>query len=238
MGGVGGRGQFTEGLSKQYIRQNPKTGFLVMTLDKDLWRGKATWTHCATAGEDYDAYNSTPMFRYNAYFGIHTVYYMDLVSQTGKTPLPMGQIIPAALKTMLAKAFWKKDTPTPALNAWTQALMNKLDNLKFLAYVDEDGYPVIIPVIQAAAPDSTHILFSTAAYGDEVKAIPAGTPLAVFGMTLKMEDVLMRGTFTGLQHMAGVQCGSIEVDWVYNSMPPTPGQIYPPIALEPIRDFS
>ena len=38
-------GQFTEGLSKSYIQSNPKTGFLVMSLDRNLWRGKAIYTH-------------------------------------------------------------------------------------------------------------------------------------------------------------------------------------------------
>ena len=36
-------GQFTEGISKKNILSNPKTGFLIMTLDKSLWRGKAIW---------------------------------------------------------------------------------------------------------------------------------------------------------------------------------------------------
>ena len=34
-------GQFTEGLSKRYVRENPKTGFLIMSLEKQVWRGKA-----------------------------------------------------------------------------------------------------------------------------------------------------------------------------------------------------
>ena len=38
-------GQFTEGFSKQHILNNPKTGFLIMSLDKNIWRGKATFTH-------------------------------------------------------------------------------------------------------------------------------------------------------------------------------------------------
>jgi len=41
--------------------------------------GKVRWTHEVRAGEDYELYNHKPMFRYNAYFGIHTVHYLDLV---------------------------------------------------------------------------------------------------------------------------------------------------------------
>ncbi|MRR37157.1 hypothetical protein EG829_21365 [bacterium] len=46
-------GQFSEGLSKQHVKTNPKTGFLIMTLDRSLWRGKALWSHQETHGEDY-----------------------------------------------------------------------------------------------------------------------------------------------------------------------------------------
>ena len=37
-------GQFMEGHSKQFIRQNPHVGWLIMTLDMDVWRGKASFT--------------------------------------------------------------------------------------------------------------------------------------------------------------------------------------------------
>ena len=46
-------GQFVEGQSKSYIRHNPKVGFLVMTLDRNLWRGKATFTHTAQQGPEF-----------------------------------------------------------------------------------------------------------------------------------------------------------------------------------------
>src|SRR4030042_5830995 len=95
-------GQFTEGLSKQHILNNPKTGFLIMSLDKNLWRGKATFTHSTKEGPEYDYFNNVPMFRYNAYFGVHTVYYLDLLSHTGKEPLLLNRIISAALQTLLA----------------------------------------------------------------------------------------------------------------------------------------
>ena len=230
-------GQFTEGLSKQFILQNPKTGFLVMSLDKQMWRGKATFTHTARKGKEYDFYNNTPMFRYNAYFGVHTVYYMDLVTHSGRQSLPMGKIIWAAMLTMLARTLGKKDGREPVMNDWTRRLMNKMDNLKFLAYVDGDGYPVILPVIQAQCLDANQVIFSMAAYGDELDTIPSDCAVAVFGMSLTMEDVLVRGTYLGKIRIAGVQAGSVVVNWVYNAMPPVPGQVYPPLPLEAVRQF-
>ena len=230
-------GQFTEGLSKDFIFKNPKTGFMVMSLDKSLWRGKAVFTHTAREGKDYEFYNNTPMFRYNAYFGVHTVYYMDLVSHTGKEALPMGQIIWAAVLSMIARRLGRKPGQAQALNLWTRTFLNKLDNLKFLAYVGEDGFPWIIPAIQAQSLDGQHVLFSSAVYGEELERIPPGSSLAVFGMALTMEDVLARGVYQGLQRVGGIRCGVLKVDWVYNPMPPAPGQIYPSVPLEAVRQF-
>jgi hypothetical protein len=230
-------GQFTEGISKENLSNNPKAGFLLMGLDRNLWRGKAVYKHRSNAGAEYDYYNNVPMFRYNAYFGIHTVCYLDLVGHSGKSPLPMNRIIFAAIQTVLARTLARKSARETVINGWTRAFLDKLDNLKFLCYVDADGYPTLIPAIQTQSLDDRHLLFSTSVYSDELEAIPAGIPLSVFGMALTMEDVLLRGKYQGFRRLGGVRVGVLEVDWVYNPMPPVPGQIYPPIPVRAITEF-
>jgi hypothetical protein len=177
------------------------------------------------------------MFRYNAYFGIHTVHYMDLIAHTGRQALPMNAIIFAALQTLLARTLASPRRSAEVLNPWTRAFLNKIDNLKFLAYIAADGFPMIIPVIQAQAGGKTHIYFSTGVYSGELNAIPRGSPVAILGMALTMEDVLVRGVYEGVQRRAGFRCGSVAVDWVYNPMPPVPGQVYPQVDLKPVTQF-
>jgi hypothetical protein len=230
-------GQFTEGYSKKHILTNPKTGFLIMSLDKNVWRGKAAYTHFARDGKEYDYYNNIPMFRYNAYFGIHTVYYLNLVAHMGKASLPMNKIIIAAMQTMMARKLGHKTDEQQVLNPWTRNFLNKIDNLKFISYVGVDGYPVIIPAIQAQSLDSQHILFSPSVNTEELKIIPAGTSMAVFGMALTMEDVLIRGSYLGIQRIGGFKSGRLKVEWVYNPMPPVMGQIYPPLTLQAVKEF-
>lgn len=230
-------GQFMEGTSKKHVRENPRTGFMVMGLDKRIWRGFADYSHSENSGKDYEYYNNTPLFRYNAYFGVHRVHYMNLIAHTGVQPLPMNRIIPAAVMTMVAKNLIRKSQKTPVLNPWTQAFFNKIDNLKFIGYVNAEGYPVIIPLIQAQTLDREHLVFSFGAFGEELARIPAFTPVAVFGMALTMEDVLVRGTYQGVKRAAGIKCGIVQLDWVYNSMPPTPRQIYPEVMIEAVREF-
>jgi hypothetical protein len=230
-------GQFTEGLSKEHVRRNPRTGFLVMSLQKDVWRGTATFTHSAKGGPEHEAYNNQPLFRYNAYFGIHTVYFLDLVEHTGRQALPMGGIVAASLATAAARVAAGSTRGCKALNPWTRKLVSAMGNLKFAVYLAPDGYPRVVPILQAQAASRDRIIFSPLVYRDDLAAIPVGASLAVFGMTLKMEDVLMRGRYFGMRRFGGIRCGVVDVDWVYNSMPPVPGRIYPPVGLEAVREF-
>ena len=230
-------GQFTEGHSKHNLKTNPHAGFMIMGLDRRLWRGKATFTHAQRHGPEFEYYNNVPMFRYNAYFGVHTVYYLDLVGHTGRWPLPMDRIIFAAVQTMLARSLSPRTGGTEVFNPWTRSFLNKLDNLKFLAYVAEDGHPVIIPAIQTQCLNARQLAFSTSVYSDELKAIPDGAHLAAFGLALSMEDVLLRGVYRGIQRHGGIRVGVLDVDWVYNPMPPVPGQVYPLTPLEAVRQF-
>ena len=230
-------GQFSEGMSKKHVRENPRTGFLIMTLDRSMWRGAAVWTRAVKKGEDYDMFNMKPMFRYNAYFGIHTVHYMDLHHTYGREGLPLGSIILASLMTAAAKSGVKRKGNTTVLNSWAHRLFDRLDSLKFLAYVGDDGFPVIVPLLQCQASDSGRLAFSTCAYTDELRLIPPGKDVAVFGLTMQMEDVLTRGKFLGYRRSRGITLGTVDIEWVYNSMPPTPGQVYPAKPLEAVVDF-
>ena len=230
-------GQFMEGSSKKNVLTNPKVGFMIMSLAKDLWRGKADYSVAVKSGKDYDFYNNTPLFRYNAYFGVHTAHYMDLICQTGKHPLPMNKIIVAAIKTMLMKALLPKKGKVQVLNGWSKAFFDKIDNLKFLSYVGADGYPVIIPLIQAQSLDAEYMVFSFGGFGAELERIPAYTPVAVFGMALTMEDVLVRGTYQGFKRVLGMKCGVVQLDYAYNPMPPKPQRIYPEVPIEAVTEF-
>ncbi len=231
-------GQFCKGLSKQYIQENPHIAFLIMTMDKKMWRGRAKWTHLKNEGPEYERYNEIPMFRYNTYFGINTVHYLDLMETSDALDLPMTKIILSALLTKLAKGMVKTKMEDRILKPFAEDLFNQLGSLKFIAYIGPDGFPVLVPVIQCQAADSRRLVFYPMAFQDELLRVPKDTTVAVFGLTMKMEDVLVRGTFRGFNRIMGLRFGTIDIEWVYNSMPPAHGQIYPEVALEPIVDFN
>ena len=117
-------------------------------------------------------------------------------------------------------------------------MFNNPSALKFIAWVKPDDYPALVPVLQCQAADSTRLAFSTAAFGSELAKIPPGAEAAVFALTMKMEDVLTRGTFNGFTRHRGVKLGTIDINWVYKAMPPVHGQIYPEKSSKRSRTFS
>jgi hypothetical protein len=212
-------------------------GFLIMTLDRKLWRGRAVWTHSRQDGPEFEAYNDMPMFRYNSYFGINTVHYMDLVGYSGPKKLPLSKIIRSTLKTRMARGAQRDDAYERVLQPFSEQLFKRMDTLKFLAYVKPDGFPCIIPLLQCQAPNSRRLVFDIGPWNTDLVRIPEHTPLAVFGLTMAMEDVLVRGTYRGVRKSRGIRLGVLDLNWVYNSMPPCHGQIYPEVPLEAVTIF-
>lgn len=230
-------GEFCQGKSKEYMQRTAKIGFAILTLDKKLWRGKALWTHLKKEGPEYEIYNNQPMFRYNTYFGINTVHYFDLKETTVGSSLPLASVVKSALLTKMAKGSAAKGNSERVLSHFGEKLFNGLDSIKFLSFIGDDGFPVIIPAIQCQAADSSRLAFHPGAFGDELNMLKPGMIVAVFCLTMQMEDVLVRGIFNGYSRYRGVKLGTLDIDWVYNSMPPNHGRIYPPVPLERVVNF-
>ena len=236
-------GQFCEGRSKEHVRTNPRTAFLVMSLEREIWRGTATWTGSTKEGDDYVRFNQLPMFRYNSYFGIHTVHYMDLESFTGKESLSVPGVVAETLSTTVAGGLTSAlrstvlERPRPVLKPWAVSLLSKPTTLKFLAHVADDGFPRIIPLVPAFPSGADALVIGPTSASSELCDVEPRSPVAILALNLEMESVLVRGPFSGLNPWKGKLIAAVELDWVYNSMPPQQGQIYPQPPLEPVRAF-
>jgi hypothetical protein len=230
-------GEFSRGLSKDFMQRRPRVGFLVMSLDRRLWRGRALWKRRAKEGPEYVKYNRQPMFRYNAYFGINTVHYFDLVGVEGPAPLPMGGIILATLATAAATAFGagraRPREGAAILPPSALGILDAMASLNFLSFVDDEGFPRIVPVLQARSAGASRVAFAPGPWGPELRAMRPGSRAALFSMNLGMESFLARGDYSG--PIGGGLLG-IDLDFLYDSAPPLHGQVYPPLPLVPFRE--
>ncbi len=225
-------GQFCEGQSKQFIPKRPKAGFLILSMEKELWRGRAVWKSKANTGPEYDKYNDKPLFRYNSYFGINTVHFLDLVDISEISSLDMGAIIRGALLTRLRRGS-AKGHENGALNKVSYDIISGLSTLKFIAAKDDEGFCSIIPIIQAAPSGSGRIAFTLPPYRDEIEKIPPGQKAAVFAMQMDTVSVLTKGTFSGVQKGIGV----FDIEKVYNPLMPFPCYVYPREELRAVTEF-
>ncbi len=227
-------GEFSRGLGKKFMAERPRVGFPVMSLDRRLWRGRALWKRSAKEGPEYVRYNRQPMFRYNAYFGINTVHYLDLESVEGPDKLPLGGIALASMATALASGGARPARGKAVLPPFARGIIDALASLNFLAWVEPGGFPRLVPVIQARSAGASRIVFTPGPWAEEIRAIPEGSKAAIFSMNLDMESFMARGDFTALR---GKALYGIDLDFLYNSAPPCHGQVYPPRPLEAMTEF-
>lgn len=228
-------GQFCAGLSKRFLVERPRAGFLALDADLRFVRGNATYTHSAATGPEFDRYNDIPMFRYNSYFGFSRVFYLDLDGVTKLDALDRNRIVLGAVLTRIAAPFCAR-SGRGALPHAAKALFAQLDGLKFLAYFNKSGAIKIIPIIQASHAGSDRIVFSTVPFGAELARVPDGAKAAVLCLNLDMECVLVKGVYHGMGGL--IRHGIVDVERVYNAMPPKMEYVYPRSErIEPLSVF-
>lgn len=231
-------GQFVRGESKWFMQNYPRISFFILSPHvKRMWLGKAKWTHKKLDGPELERYKEMPMQRYNAYFPINVVHYLDLVETTGAMKLPVTAIFFSSILTWLAKNCATTRLDGRILKHYAEKLFNKLTTFKFFSFIGDDGYPQIVPFVQCMAADSRRLAFYPALLDEKMKILPPGTAVAAYCLSTTLESVLTRGTFLGYRKYRGIKLGIIDINWVYNSMPPNAGQIYPEIKLETVVDF-
>ncbi len=216
-------GQFSQGLSKKNMAERHKTGFAIMGLDMSFWTGRMDWTGKATEGEEYVRYNQMQMWRFNTYFGIDTVHYFDLKDISEKRKLDLLGIGLNAVKAILKKGVYKTDGKEQVMRPFAEKLFNGLGNPKFISFIDKDGYPVIVPIVQAQSAGSDVIVFSAKPYAEDLKELGKDARVAVFCADMDMKNVLVKGTFGGFEK----GMGRVVIDRVYNSLPPICRYVYP-----------
>ncbi len=234
-------GQFSEGESKRHLRERPEAAFAVLTADRRVWRGRARWTREAKSGADYEHYNHKPMFRYNAYFGIHTIHYLDLIDVDPESSVPLMGLalgtLGGALRGQTADCADDESLDaTRVLTPWAERHLARAATVCFLTYLDGDKWPVIVPVVPCHNDGDRRLVFTPTVYRTDLEAIEPGSPVAVLALNFDMESVLVRGPLRGFERRRGIRAGVIDIDWVYNSMPPKHGVIYPPRPLHGIHE--
>ncbi|MHA2296617.1 MAG: hypothetical protein ACXAEU_23525 [Candidatus Hodarchaeales archaeon] len=236
-------GQFTEGTSKKNILNNSKQGMFYMNAEMPykFVQAKVDYEHLKHGGEDCEHFSRGRMFRYLTYVNVHTCYYNNVKAVTSVRGLGLGGIVRGLLTNVIAKGGTKVKNPENKLPVFGQEIFNQMTSVKVISFIDTDGYPVIIPCFGLNAPDRSRLVFPLSQFKEDLEQIPEGAKVAVYVVVsenLELTNMMINGTFTGFDKFRGFKYGIIEIDEIYNSMPPLHGIIYPEIQTRPkVTDF-
>ncbi|MHA1270908.1 MAG: hypothetical protein ACTSPY_14030 [Candidatus Helarchaeota archaeon] len=229
-------GQFTEGTSKENVRKNKKQGVFIMTPESPykFIQAKIELENIKKEGEDVEYFSRMNFYRYNCYLNVHTVYYNKIIATTQVRNLSIGGIIKGMLVNIIGKGATKSKDHEIKLPKLGYNLFNGAIYPKFISYIDpSDGYPIIIPCFQMRAPDRSKLVFTLSQFKYDLQSIPENVNVAAYAMNFEPIMIHVNGIFTGFQKFRGIKYGIIEIEEVYNPMPPLAGVIYPKIQTRP-----
>ncbi|MBD3353789.1 MAG: hypothetical protein GF364_20070 [Candidatus Lokiarchaeota archaeon] len=225
-------GQFSQGRSKKYVRENSKQGFYIMnssiSIPIKFIHGKINLKRIEDEGENIETFSKIPLLRYNTYLNCWRAYINDIVAVSPFRKISLLGMGKGILAGTIAKGGINDEDSEDKLSNWAYNLINSALSFKFICYLDpSDGYPLIIPCLQLRAANKSTLIFPKSQFKDELNEIPLNSHIAVSVHNFEAISHLINGRLVEYKKSRGITVGIVEIDEIYNPMPPVPGVIYP-----------
>lgn len=221
-------GEFTKGHSKDYVQVRPKQGILYMTAEPPFrfLQIKALLDRISLEGKDAEDFNRMHLFRYNTYMRIYRVFFNNIIHARPIRDIPLLEIVKGTV-SMIGNKVGRTGIFESRLSKLGQRLYTGPLFPKFISYLDNDGFPLIIPCFQARAIEGKRIVFSLAQFKEDLLQIPKGAKVSMLALDFETVTQMVKGIFIGFKNRFGI----VEIERVYNSMPPKTGYIYPKLEV-------
>ncbi|MDR0884814.1 MAG: pyridoxamine 5'-phosphate oxidase family protein [Clostridiales Family XIII bacterium] len=230
-------GEYCRGKSKDNILNNPFIGILAMTPEGTYATGTACWTKRLTSGPEHELFNNIPRLRYNATYGYEFIHFLSVQDFSTLQRTDAAAISESTLKTEAAAAEATHNQTESVVPYVGRQLFAEDDALKFIAYVDSDGYPQLVYVPQAKLVEGNIVVLDTSLNSEELNQIPDDAPVAIMAMvprlgaSIQVEGNIQRET------RAGADILLLNILRVYSGNTPKAGYIYPPEPIDAVRLF-
>jgi hypothetical protein len=203
---------------------NSKAGVLVITEQLAWWSMLADHAGWEEKGPLVDHFNSTDLFRYNAYTGVRRVGMLALKEILDAGTVGKLGLLTDFTRTLINRASFGKGNVDEKMTNNVREKFARIQAVKVLSWVREDGYPVAIPVLSIQPASSKTLVFSLGTAPEMIREIPAQAPCAVNVVTFEPVSYQVKGTFTGFFGTLLGRVGVIEVDSVWCTSPPLCGE--------------
>ena len=228
-------GEVGAGLSKSNQKKRRHIGFMSLVDRKKVFFGKADYIESKSSGPELDALNLIPQIRYNCYAGFKPVHILAIVNMDQKElDFKKYEKSTEATKLAVNKAGEGKDPD--AVSFVTREIFDTENGIKMLSYIDGTGYPVIIPLPQAAlTTNSNRIVFDLEGGEQALSGLKEGTAIAIYALSYKyMCGVVVNGVLKKAS-IDNKMFGLLDAEKVYNPIMPVPMYVYPKPQLKPAR---
>ncbi|NVM27910.1 MAG: pyridoxamine 5'-phosphate oxidase family protein [Candidatus Helarchaeota archaeon] len=215
--------EFLKGKTKKNVERNPKCTAAFMSLGNDYWVVKGDFTHWSYEGPEYEYYNEKSLFKNNAYFGITRVGYIDIKQVIPKRKIKVQRPLIRLIKGYIKEGQDKTVKPK-ILPLLVEKIFRAPSNLKYIAFIDEDGYPLIVPTMHLLPTPTNQLVFTAAEFQEDLSHLKEGMFVTAFAMNI--EELLMyqiKGKYQGTQAYQESKLNIIAIEEIYCLMPPRAG---------------
>jgi predicted pyridoxine 5'-phosphate oxidase superfamily flavin-nucleotide-binding protein len=211
--------------TRKNLEENPQVAAAVMTRDLKVWVVKGDFAGFQKKGKYYEKLSGNDLFRYNAYTGIRSAAVIRIKKVLPAVSLPKGKLLGDLIKTRLvslrasSQLRDKQAMPLPVSEKF-----RRLTGVKFLAYIDTDGYPGIIPFLSSYPVAGRRLIFGTSISGKAIGRLRSREKVAASVITPAPVAYQVKGSFQGIKRYWGIKVGIIDIDELYSASPPLPGE--------------
>ena len=209
-------GNFLLRKSIQNLKQDSRVGILVITPKLNGWILKCDFVEFQRTGAYVDQQMSGSLLRYNAYTGIRDVGIIRVRSVENTFAISKMQVmidyVRARLAGIIQPGFKDEGVNLPRQ---VQHEFTKMIAVKVLAWIGDDGYPIVIPSLSMQPSGARNLICHTS---PTLLHPPSGVQVATNILTFDAISYQAKGKWK-----FGGGTGKIRVQEVYAGGPPLPG---------------
>jgi predicted pyridoxine 5'-phosphate oxidase superfamily flavin-nucleotide-binding protein len=217
-------GEFMIWKTRRNLEVNPRVSLAVMTASQG-WVIKGDFQGFQRSGPYFDRIMASDMFRYNAYAGIRNAGVIRVVSVVRAFALSrLTVLLDMARARWFARRARRRGADGVAVPLPVREKFARLQTAKFLAYLDDDGYPDIVPVLSLIPAGEQTFVFSSGLAGPVLAGLSPGAKVAASVLTFEPLAYQIKGQFVEAERSLGRLAGVVAVQEVYSASPPLSGQ--------------
>lgn len=205
-------GNFLLRKSIRNLREDTRAGVLVITPELRGWILQCDFVEFQRTGAYVDKVMSGSLLRYNAYTGIRDAGILRVRSIIGEFAISKLQVVSDFLRAKLA-ASGTRANGGAAMPLQVRREFAKMIAVKVLAWLGDDGYPVVIPALSLQPAGATMLVCAKNA---RLPQPPPNAAAATNILTFEAVSYQVKGTWDAR--------GKIRVQEIYAGGPPLPGE--------------